>query len=353
MYDLFTQAANGSRLSTSSAIHTRALKLMQDDIARIKTYYAKSNIQVNNEHVLCKLIQSITVSRGKEPQVYVDHVSDVADRVTGSLRFTNSVSFGNILDNGYFYNRNVLEVLITGSDYVDITQLSTDWTTWEPVRVLSHPFSDLSMALPTGRYVGKARGMAYIYVDVPLLMLMHRQWLKSLDAESKVVDGTFVHNYVLPGMVKSHVNCAFVNRFLCEFTGTPTEGYYRAHPFTVADITRDYDQGVVQSEAFLKSGPSYQTILSNLQGVGGSWYDNAILPEMPPTQQVQWALIGSRLNLMELLLLMHGKSPNTANIWHNQHLVTRIETLENDQSLTKMLTQESAAQVVRIKGLLT
>ena len=290
---------------------------LQHDFHKLQAYYTSTNRRVANQHILARLLESLTVSLRRQPEHYADLVAEVAPGLYTGLGLISPTTRGTVHNIGTFYNRNVVEVLIAADEDFDPVRATEHWQHLEPVKVLRHPYNDVSMALPDGTYPAcNANPLAVIAINVPMLAIQYRAW--RLSAGRVREDGTeppvhvFIHNYVLVNMVLSHVNIALQNRLIAQYRSEQVAPYFRAHPCAMIDFTERLDDALRLLVPRYRSTRMHNAeALRNMIAIDGpSMLEALKLPTIAPTRNVNWALLVSRLPVMQWLIEM-GRANNT------------------------------------------
>lgn len=359
MYDLFTGGKRPSSIRVSAQGSAFAYEALMNEIVKLRQYYAERMFFVPSDHLLVRMLNHLVVGGRKDSQGFADSICDIGDRIAGAMGLIHPTSNAVRPSQGVFYNDGVVEVIMMGSEYIDVSTLDSNWQTWEPVTVLSHPFTDLSLDLPNGGYKSNGEfGVAVIYINLPLLALQHRCWRK-MNADRPVAEGKvaprdehYICQYILPGMLRSQTNCAIVNRTLAMLEGRKTSPYTRAHPCMVIDTSFKMDQVITKYLDNMTSPVTFASMLTNLPMLYNTdALKDSVLPNIPPTRQVKWSLMLSRFPLMLLLLTLFKRSPLYTNASMVMDLAKQIQELEGDKALTTYLPPTGVAMLEKIKSL--
>jgi hypothetical protein len=346
MYDLFEDAPDTNRGEIVIPQFVYAKGSYGRELAKVTAYYRDNKRNVPNSHLLVRLLLSLNVSMQRDIQNFVDVATDVGMKISSGLRMTSSLNHGFVFTPGVFYGENAMEIIVADDTPFDVYQSETTWQDWQPVRVLRHPFTDLSMALPDGRYEpSQKKGLAVISINIPMLAAQWRYWLKEekgIDkprTEAQQTIHQFIAAYPIPNMVYSHTDICYFNRMVSMYLEEPVEGFVRTHPFNVIDATDKVDDAIAKYLVSLHNRHNtFDQILSSTPALcSDKLFDVMRLPEVAPTRQVKWALVIARLPLIRFLLKLNAFSDNEKNSWYLTKLRYDIREIRIDRVLASTL----------------
>jgi hypothetical protein len=298
---------------------------LRANVGQVIRYYRANPQAVKSDHLLVKLIQSVDMSLSLNYERYYSLVDASSLDLSMTLKLTSSLYKGQVWD-GVFYGPGSDEVLIVHTDSFDIDKARKDWQNVTPVRVLRHAKSDLYLNLPDGQRNTTESGVSVIAINLPLLMCQYyafRQayWIddKSRHNDSGQIDPRsimmFIHMYVLPNMLFSHLDQALFNRIHNLADGKPMGQSIKRHPFALIDYSQKVDMVYGQVLGNLRG--QEKNLVGILQSVPAAARLNmeeaARLPDMAPTRQVMWALAVSRLPMLDFALGMTHERAMTKN----------------------------------------
>ena len=280
---------------------------LQHNLKKVVEFYKSHSMAVESDHFLIRLLQSIAVAKNIELHRYYDIVDALSLNLGMALKMTSSISKGHVF-RGVFY-AGCTEVLIAENADFNVDTANRDWRNVQAVKVLRHPRSDLMLNLPDGKKTGTETGIAVISINIPMLAVQYRAFRLQEDqyaletGEPGRTIQQFIHMYVLPNMLYSHLDYVMFNRIYNLERGE-TMGEGKPHSFYITDFTS-------------KLNSVHETILANLQAIGQdftgilrsipavtkeSLNDVMVFPDMAPTMQVIWALALSRFPAVDLMV---------------------------------------------------
>jgi hypothetical protein len=292
---------------------------LRANVAQIVSYYRGNPQAVKSDHLLVKIIQSMDIPFSVGYDRYYALADASALDLSMVLKLTSSLYKGQVWD-GVFYGPGSQEIIIAHVGDFNYENIQKEWMNVQAVRVLRHPKSDLYMNLPDGKQNTTESGPAVIAINIPLLMCQYywfRQnyFLPDYNEPDAHTDMMFVHMYVLPNMLYSHLDQALFNRIdkmnKREDFGQPL----KKHPF----VQLNYDHRVDHSYAVVlnnlkRQEKNFVGILQNVPAVIRENMESVMhVPDMAPTRQVIWALAISRFPALDFVLSQAHRTPQTKN----------------------------------------
>ncbi|WP_144106658.1 hypothetical protein [Paraburkholderia sp. BCC1886] len=291
---------------------------LRRNIGQVIRYYRNAPMAVKSDHILVKLIQSVNIPLSHNLERYFANVDAVSLNLSMALKMTSSLYRGKMWD-GDFYGPGHDEVLLAHTETFDVDRTHDDWQNVTPVRVLRHPRSDLYMNLPNGHLTGTETGICVIAINVPMLMVQYRAFRLAQDGITGGVDEKstmmFIHMYVLPNMLFSHLDQALFNRIRKLQAKEAVGESIRKHPFAQIDYSAKVDACYNQILTNFDRHPmNFVGTLQSVPAAARSNMEQAMkVPDMAPTRQAMWALALARLPMLDFVLTMAMGSPQTRN----------------------------------------
>lgn len=328
---------------------------LQANVGQVVRYYRGNPQAVRSDHLLVKIIQSIGVSTSLDYERYCAIVEDVSLDLAMVLKLTSALFKGQVFD-GVFYGPGSQEIIIAHTDSFDLDKAKKDWQNVTPVRVLRHAKSDLNLNLPDGRRNTSESGIAVIAINIPLLMSQYyafRQayWIDETQPQSHddYSDMMFVHMYVIPNMLFSHVDQALFNRLHNLSQGKNEPISVRRHPFALIDYTPKVN--AVYREVLGNLSGQEKNLVGILQSVPVATRDNLeqamMIPDVAPTRQVMWALAVARLPMLDFVLSQTHYTPATKNQSEVNNLNRMFERWRYGRIFEGTMPHDMQADVIR------
>jgi len=343
MYDLFDSHYEYRRNRVVAPYFDRAKAALQRDLVRIADYYHTAVTHVKNEHPLVRLLNGLTVSMKRDWEDYVYAIKQDGYHQAGMVRLTTPLNRGAVCSPGYFYGGRSTEIVFVHDEDFDLKATINDWRNARPIRVLRHPFSDVSMARCDGRYVPSSKpGIAVIAINLPMLAVQYRCWVeKELVLFQDVGRGTrhFVSMYPITNMIYSHLDVAIFNRLSAMMIGDDLDRYVRSHPIYTSDNSELVDQSLRRAVGELgRSSMAFDQLIDNIPLASGeSLRDIAVLPNVIETRQVEWALITAAIPMVRFLLRFNATTASDRNRLYINRLVVWLREIRNDRDLENIM----------------
>lgn len=268
---------------------------------------------IKNNHLLVRLINTPALNYEQPVERFYDQIDVHAMSLAMSFKLTCAVYAGDIHD-GTFYGAGSKEIIIGSSESFDVHEASEHWQTQTPVRIVSHCKTDLEMHIPNGIAYSAENGLNIISVNIPLLFVMYRSFVQEQLAalrrgQQARTTAQFIHSYVLPNAIGSHLDYALFNRAVFHAVGrTPATGTARKHPFQLANWVSQTDRVLKDViEHLQKTTMSMHDMLCSLPAVASvNAAQTMQLPGISPTYQYAWVELAARA---QVVVSMMATSP--------------------------------------------
>lgn len=237
MITVFEQIANYNvRDMTPGQI--QMLRVQADtNLTRITEHYRRSVYAVNSDNILVQVLQHLPLRPDLNDSRYYDFVTQQSKLLYTALNLNSETVLNGPLPTHHFYGPGITEFIIVRSIDTPINfDASKYWESLVPVKVISHPFTDLNYNARANYKTANANGVAALFLDIGLLAIQYRHWLQAkLGIEKTIMQ--FVFQYPLVNMIPSDIDVSFFNR-LCvmEDLISPLETP-KTHGLALVDIT--------------------------------------------------------------------------------------------------------------------
>lgn len=308
MYFLFEpyyhEKTAGNHWPEFDYIRRTYLKIIFD----LEQYYHTRVYAVKSNHFLINALNTINVPMQYSPERYVEACRARLNGVVREQRMTSEVSVGQ-LHKGVFYGEGCSEILLAADTFFDIDEVLVNWRNTVAVKPLWHPKSDMGFLLPNGKTTSTGTGLAVMEIDLAKLSLQYRQfsldqWAKHSEKDSLLGAAHFIHMYVLPNLLGQQADIAIFNRLLNLYYGRPMGASLAKHAVSISNYNDKTDRVLNKVIDYLLTSKHSQAQVLGL--IPTVLRDNAFLslkmPDFPPTRQVWWAMLLSRLQVMAFLL---------------------------------------------------
>ncbi len=342
MYDLFN-----NELKISQGVQTLPQFVYiksgyTRELLKLISYYRSNPGFVLNQHPLIRLILSTPVNISRSPESLVNHIVDVFYQSGSQLNFTNSLNYGRVYSPGFLYGKNTEEIIITHHDSFDIEEAYSNWEDLEPIKIIRHPFTDLSLGLLDGRYVSKEQGLVVATINIPMLFIMLKGWY---DKNKFVTEGPvrtlsqFLFSYPLLNAIRSHFDICLFNRMYNHYVVEDVADFTKKHPFGINDYTDRFDDYAFKELHMLASLPrEFNNLLENIPMVSKRNFREVIaLPKVVKTRQVRWALLVSRIPVTRFLVKHNALELNQRNRSYLEIIKNTLRDITVDKTLDRIL----------------
>lgn len=208
-----------------------------------------------------------------------------------------------------------------------------DWESLTPVRVVTSNYHDSYPWIP-GEAPDDGNQWALITIDLPMLSIMYREWVKNLKKENRQeTRSAFIRNYVLANAIKSHQRAKHLNRLIRLKSGLDVD-----HVRSSSEIsTVDYE-GRLKKEQYRMLKDNSMRDLNWIELMKNTIIDKEEdltyfldIINATETSQNRWALALSQVHLWRFLLL-HDKDSGV-NQQYRERLQRFLYELERDRGV--------------------
>src|SRR5690606_21706694 len=287
-------------------------------------------------------------------EIYRSAVEQRTMQVSGVLGLTSPLYKGKLHSPGVFYGKGYQEIIIATDDDFWLRDAKDTWREWEPVRVLSHPRSDLGYESLDGQANAREKGFAVITVNIPMLACQYKLWRESpesKDGDSNRLLQHFVLMYPLTNALRSHLDVALFNRLSRLWFDESPGVSYRRLPFYTTDLRVRVDQSLRSMiNRMLTQSLDMEGMLKVIPAL---YRKDALrvhqLPRMAYGNQILWGLYIARLNLIRFLVHFSRINNNAKNTAELNRIKRSIIEAESSKYLVNGLpvqVHEHFSQVV-------
>lgn len=316
LFNLEPKAQTGVQIPALWAYVKQGLRA---NLQQIVSYYRGNPQATRSDHLLVKIIQSMDIPFSVGYDRYYALADASALDLSMLLKLTSSLGKGQVWD-GVFYGPGSREILIAHTGEFNYEQVQQNWMDVQAVKVLRHAKSDLYMNLPDSDRNTNESGLAVMAINIPLLMCQYywfRQsyWLGDIKTHDDRTDMMFVHMYVLPNMLWTHLDQALFNRLRLLDKQERTGWSIHRHPF--AQNSYDHRVDMAYKEVLRNLARQEKNFVGMLQNIPAVYRENMEqamhVPDMAPTRQVMWGLAISRLPALGFVMEHAHRSPQAKN----------------------------------------
>ena len=286
-----------------------ALSVIDRDVERFLERIRKVPIAVRSDHQRVRTLNSLNVLYKGDVAAYRGFVESMMNNISGRLGYSCDRYKGTPFFSGkaQFYGNRTIEILIADEKDFDLRGIEDRWEDLTPVRVIAHPRSDITIEYLDGKSKFTESGICVIEVNVPMMAVQFQLWReyqRSLGENTTQDPAFFVGTYVIPNMVRSHLDVSIMNRISRTFFN---ESYGRSDynpPFFVTDVSGRIDDFARKyNDLMVKDQTDWYDLLRNIPALSASdMLEVHRLPEMAFNAQSIWSLFAARMYLVTYLL---------------------------------------------------
>lgn len=349
MYQLFTKRFD----SANSVIRPPSFELIrriyQREIEKIEEYYKSRVIATKSNHLLCRILTTGNIPLQYEISRYMEVAYSRLPYVAKYFNLTSEIEYGRFHD-GVFYGPKVKELLIYHEEYFNPYEAVDNWKNVRAIKVLEHPISDFGLKIPDGREQSTASGTAVLAINLPLLFAQYKGFVRQQAIRidngelGQLAVTHFIHMYVLPQILESHIEIVILNRLKNIYYGAPMSEKTRAYPFVVMDYSDKVDNVLdIILRHIQDSKTYYYTYLKNIPSIFDTDMQVSLqMPDLAKTRQVWWAMLYSRLDTIKFLIDVGGKEGISFNRGYIGKFQLDAKRLMSEGTLNSILSRDES-----------
>jgi hypothetical protein len=307
----------------------------------VQSYYKERVLAVKSNHLLCRIINTLTVPYSLDVYRYHANIEEQTYLISNHFKISSPVYRGGLI-NSVFYDPEGLELLVVDNSYFDPQETSINWKNAQAVKVVKHPRSDLSLLLPNGKSTGSEKGISVISINIPMLAVQYRAFLKEQLKKSPdyyLSVSHFVHMYVLPNMLYTHLDLALYNRLSNLVLGAPMGEATRKHAMAIIDYSEFVDKIYTKILSDLeKRNMDFKIVTQTVPVVVNDTLEQTlVLPDNPHTRQILWIDLFCRIDEFMTIMKIAGDRSVNKNRQHLNTTLKYVRMVERDDTIEKIL----------------
>lgn len=335
MISLFTKRSFPNSTSLTFPKFVYVENRLRQNHRLIEDYYEFNQPAVRSNHSLVVLLNSLLIPTSMSAPRYVELCNQAAFSIGRSLGMASAIYNGKLQARSWFYGPNVREyIFLTGDNDIDFNQ---SWKDQVAIKVVAHPKSDLSFRLQDGQYTSSESGYAVIELNAGLLAYQFVRWKATQRQVSGEAMGArfFVMKFVLPQLLKSHIDVAIINRICRYNAGIPAGVNLRSTPFRVPESSTFVDQltnDIV--DVFSDRNKRFDEVLANIPlPFSGNALNFYQAPDIAPTRSTKAYHALRSLPILELLMAFDLESESAANNKYFYELGRAVRAMRTERWL--------------------
>lgn len=355
MFSLFNPPFNRDRTPIVLPMFDYLIKQTQHEVTKVVDFYQQNIYHARTTDRLVKLLIELQSFMDLSPENLVNTVRNNTARLCNAYNIVSPINNAKITNQGEMYNRNNPELFIFVEYPFGVKKCVDNYKALKPVRVVSHDFTDFGYGLANGAYQSQETGIAIFTIDIALLALQYQQWFQKeryiKERNYHLPTTHFVVKYIWTGLLSTHMDNVIFNRLLNRLKKQPSAPSRTPHSFYTVDYGDRFDATLDQLIARYQNQPSdwLQRMNSIPSLEYGSYFKAVSYPDTAPTRQIKWAMVLSKLKMVEFLLLTDGYDQNTAlNLTDREAIARELRILRNDRSLELFVPQTVLSRIERV-----
>lgn len=229
----------------------------EENMIRTKHHYRRSVYTVPSNHLLVQILQHIPIGVNVPDNELYYRAQTMASRFARALNLNTDSVLSGLYTAGGFYGPGVKTFILLQeqSKFLNI-DYSKVWTDIQPLRSISHPYSDLEMHVSNGKQNATVSGDAFLSLDLGLLAIQYKYWLAATEkyvAKPNITQ--FVFQYPLVNLLETETDVAFFNRIQAKFTGETLYHTTRTNGLALKDLATMADEVIKDFLSRFLTGP--------------------------------------------------------------------------------------------------
>lgn len=355
MFSLFNPPFNRDRTPIVLPMFDYLIKQTQHEVNKVVDYHQQNIVHAKTTDRLVKLLIELQSFMDLSPENLVNTVRNNTARLCNAYNFVSPINNAKITNQGEMYNRNNPELFIFVEYPFSVKNCVENYKALKPVRVVSHDFTDFGYGLANGCYQSPESGLSIFTIDIALLALQYQQWFQKeryiKERDYHLPTTYFVVRYIWTGLLSTHVDNVIFNRVLNRLKNQPNTMTKSPHSFYTVDYGDRFDSTIDQLISRFKTQPmDWLQRLNSIPSLEyGSFFNAVSYPDTAPTRQIKWAMVLSKLKIVEFLLLTDRFDQNTAlNLSDRESIARELRILRNDRSFEIFMPQTALARIERV-----
>lgn len=333
-----------------------AKSIVQRELQKIVEYNLAHRSFVDNQHTLVRMVALITSMYKQDIDEFMDLIYAEQIGIEKLFGLVSSANPNPTVHKQGLYNPQCQDVYISTREYFSLKDAHS---TVIPIRVIAHPFSDLSMGIPNRRYYSQSKevGLCSFSFDVGKIAFLTHTWLSGILERALHPNpnnmAQFVRMVLLPRILSSHVNVCMFNRLRAAYVGGGVSKHYSVYPCNTVDVTDRVDRVIKQYvKLFDQSKLTYDGVVASLPSLTmETMYQTFHLPEMRVNANNAWAILAARLDLYIFVFRIAAQNErNKATLNDLRNLLRlAVKAVETSIDVGRILPYDSLNKLNELK----
>lgn len=339
MFEIFNDPLRHNIGTSHISGWNQSKSMLTAELNKLFTYYRNNITFLPNQHFLVRLLSNVVYPTSGSLQVTADTLSNYFQNTMTQLGIGSPFGRPDFSVNSWFFNKRTYEIIMMDDSSFDADDVYENWKSAKPIKVLHHPFNDLSLAVPNGKVDGgNVTGYAVVLVNPAMLAIQFKGYLDGLRDDVTLTPftiGTFLHTYPILNMMGDMLDITIRNRLTAMYVGRPLEAFKRAHQLGVNNLTSHVDNAlrvvlntmrdqVMTFDKLLETIPSFTKVNQR---------DITPFPLNSMSKNTLWIYDVARAPLLDFLVRYNNDKPNYQNLQTLNLIKRSILEMELDKSI--------------------
>lgn len=331
MLDIFTNTYQARALVSNAPGIDNFRNKIKQNVARMQEYYASNVRSVPSAH---PFVQAL-----KHSGVYTYDAVDLQNNaivrspyISKNFQFTTEFNPGSFLKHKvYSFTDNMI---YTSTNYVRPYQAVSNWSSLRPLKAMWLDQDHLDMSVPNAN-LQIQDGLAAVHLDIPLMALMYKGFKEDPKFKAMVLgEDQFVATFVLPSILESQADITMISALIAVYDGDYRYMSRVNSNYYLPSYSAEFEKiARFVLERISDTRMQYKDILQNIPCVyATSALEALTLPDFIPTTQVDWAMLATRMKVINFLLDVGGPGGRRAN----QGFITKLKVFARQVRAAKV-----------------
>jgi len=213
-------------------------RMIISGVDNAKDYYAEYPINIPNDHILKRLLNSFSFEMSIRGEVLYRQLNERKDYIAAGLGMSSGVNLG-----GPFKNQFITENCYILSTNLDEIINQKHWKDLRAIRLFTHPLTNPAPVSPTAIRSRTDGEYTVVGIDIPILAYKYKYWyIEELGKEIPNVSlNSFISKHLIPDLLEDQYEIALRNRLFRINMGINTLPLRKSLPFIYIDHTKRID----------------------------------------------------------------------------------------------------------------
>jgi len=268
----------------------------------VNNYYRSGAYAVGSDHILVKLLYSLSVDVDTDIFDYYRIVDNKALTVAQQLGFTTQFNKGKIFNN-VFTTGNSKDVIMVHDSTINVNWCHEYWKDLRPIIVLRHNKTNIDSFLYNNTVI--SNGINVYTINLPMLAIQYRayrHWQKTYVTEDTGRNSIyhFLYSYPILNMIYSSMDYSIFNRIISIDNEIKKNEIQFKHPFHLTNFNDKIDRILSMLLNSIKSrNLDIASILQTFPVINKkSLFESLRLPDVFENRQIAWAIYLARIRAL-------------------------------------------------------